>query len=192
LSNTLLNPKWFNLNVNSKMTLISRFKHAFAGLFTWLSMSPVAEFGFHPSQHPLGALITDTHVPSGDSPVFRPPAPNPDDPDFVCDYSAMQGWLPCSIPENRECWLRNKNGREFNIHTDYEKLAPVGITRHYSLNITEGSINADGQPFTKAKLFNESYPGPWLEACWGDVSAMSGSSAICISNSLVDRPLTSL
>jgi hypothetical protein len=104
----------------------------------------------------------------------------------------MQGWLPCSIPENRECWLRNKNGREFNIHTDYEKLAPVGITRHYSLNITEGSINADGQPFTKAKLFNESYPGPWLEACWGDVSAMSGSSAICISNSLVDRPLTSL
>jgi hypothetical protein len=192
LKNALLNPWWFNLNVNSKMTPISRFTHTLAGLFAWLTMSPVAEFGDHPSQYPLGALVTHTHKPNSDQPIFRPPAANPNDHDFVCDYSAVQGWHPCSDPENRECWLRNNDGREFNIHTNYEKLAPVGITRHYTLNVTEGSINADGQPFTEAKLFNESYPGPWLEACWGDVSAVSGSCAICFSNLLAGRLSTSL
>jgi len=186
LSNTFLNLELFDLNV--KMTLISRFKYAFTGLLTWLSMSPVAEINFNPSQHPLGALVTHTHESDGDYPVFRPPAANPNDHDFECDYSAMEGWFPCSIAENRECWLRNKDGREFNIHTNYEKLAPVGISRNYTLNITEGSINADGQPFAKAKLFNQTYPGPWLEACWGDVSVMPGSRAICVSNLLVHRP----
>ncbi|CAM1509014.1 Fc.00g027530.m01.CDS01 [Cosmosporella sp. VM-42] len=80
----------------------------------------------------------------------------------------MEGWYPCSIPENRECWLRNRDGGEFNIHTDYEKFAPVGITRHYTLVAGEGSWNADGQNFPDAKTFNHSHPGPWLEACWGD------------------------
>lgn len=143
------------------MTLIGRFWHAVVDLTTWLTMSPVAEFGFHPSQHPLGLL-------PGNPPVFRPPAGNPHDHDFKCDYSQMKGWHPCSIAENRECWLRNKDGREYNIHTDYERFAPRGITRHYTLNVTESSYNADGLPFLDAKLFNKTYPGPWLEACWGD------------------------
>ncbi|KAJ4192983.1 hypothetical protein NW767_010513 [Fusarium falciforme] len=152
------------------MSLFARFWHAVVGLFTWLTMSPVSEYGFHhPAQRPLGAPPTHSHEPDhGHYPIFRPPAANPGDHDFVCDYSAMEGWFPCSIPENRECWLRNKDGQEFNIHTNYEKFAPVGITRHYTLNITDGTFNADGQPFKTAKLFNESYPGPWLEACWGD------------------------
>lgn len=137
-------------------------------------MSPIADFGSHHAQHPLGVSTPTVLVLSSDVPVFRPPAANPDDHEFVCDYSAMEGWFPCSIPENRECWLRNRKGQEFNIHTDYEKFAPVGITRHYVLNVTEGSINADGQLFDNAKLFNKTYPGPWLEACWGDVSAKIG------------------
>lgn len=153
------------------MTLIGRFWHAVVDLTTWLTMSPVAEFGLHPSQHPLGLL-------PGDPPVFRPPAGNPSDHDFKCDYSRMRGWHPCSIPENRECWLRHKDGREYNIHTDYENFAPRGITRYYTLNVTESSYNADGLPFPDAKLFNKTYPGPWLEACWGDVSATSGNHAI--------------
>ncbi|KAF7556546.1 hypothetical protein G7Z17_g1344 [Cylindrodendrum hubeiense] len=131
-------------------------------------MSPVAEYGYPPSQHPLGVPVTHTHEYDDNPPIFRPPAANPNDHDFVCDYSAMEGWFPCSTPENRECWLRNKDGRELNIHTNYENIAPVGITRHYVLNLTNGTFNADGQPFTEAKLFNETYPGPWLEACWGD------------------------
>ncbi|KAH6884120.1 multicopper oxidase-domain-containing protein [Thelonectria olida] len=149
------------------MTLLGRFWHAVVDLTTWLTLSPV-----HPWQHPLGEPIThgidQTTRPHGDYPVFRPPAGNPGDHDFKCEYPEMEGWEQCSISENRECWLRNKDGQEFNIHTNYEKFAPKGITRHYTLNVTESSFNADGQPFTDAKLFNETYPGPWLEACWGD------------------------
>jgi hypothetical protein len=162
------------------MSPVSRFWHAVTRLTSWLTLSPIAEFGLQPFQNPLvvNQDIPDLHIHGSqqtsvlndDSPVFRPPAANPKDHDFVCDYSGMKGWFPCSIPEDRECWLRNKDGREFNIHTDYEKLFPSGITRNFVLDITEGSYNADGQMFDSAKLFNESYPGPWIEACWGDVS----------------------
>jgi hypothetical protein len=141
-------------------------------------MSPIAEMGRHPAQHPLKDVVSynpsptsiDPPLATPTDPVFKPPAGNPDDHEFKCDYSAMEGWFPCSIPENRECWLRHRDGREFNIHTNYEKFAPIGITRNYTLYVTDGSINADGLPFPYAKLFNETYPGPWLEACWGDVS----------------------
>ncbi|KAF4985418.1 hypothetical protein FDECE_16570 [Fusarium decemcellulare] len=149
------------------MTLISRFWDTVVEITAWLTMSPVADYGFHHSQRPLGAPVSHPHE-NPHYPIFRPPAANPNDHEFRCEYPEMEGFFDCSIAENRECWLRHKDGREFNIHTNYEKFAPKGITRHYVLNVTEGSINADGQPFTKAKLFNESYPGPWLEACWGD------------------------
>jgi hypothetical protein len=175
------------------MTLISRFEQALAGLLAWLSLSSVPDFGSYQSQHPLGALVPHPHEQNGNTPIFRPPAANPNDHDFVCDYSAMHEWIPCSTTENRECWIRNqKDGREFNIHTNYEKFAPVGVTRHYTLNITNGTINADGQPFPEAKMFNQSYPGPWLEACWGDVSTSSGIHTICVLNLLVYRHLTLL
>lgn len=152
------------------MLLVTRFQHALTGFLSWLTMSPTAGFGPQSAQHPLGVSTPIVHALSSGAPVFRPPAANPGDPDFVCDYSAMKGWFPCSNSENRECWLRDRDGQEFNLHTDYEKFAPVGVTRHYVLHVTEGSINADGQPFDNAKLFNGVYPGPWLEACWGDVS----------------------
>ncbi|KAK7417078.1 hypothetical protein QQX98_004839 [Neonectria punicea] len=154
------------------MTLIARFWHAVVGLIAWLTMSPTGDVGL---QKPLGPPATFPHgtdqidTLKGDRPVFRPPAGNPSDHEFVCDYSAMgKDWTFCSTPENRECWLRNRDGREFNIHTNYENFAPVGVTRSYTLNVTESEFNADGQPFDEAKLFNETYPGPWLEACWGD------------------------
>lgn len=154
------------------MTLIGRFWHALA---TWLTMSPL---GSPPAQHPLGVPIThspdvDVEALPGAPGRFHPPAGNPKNPGFTCDYSAMKGWYPCSTPEDRGCWLRHRDGREFNLHTNYENFAPVGITRHYTLNITDTSFNADGQPFDEAKLFNNQYPGPWLEACWGDVSIIS-------------------
>ncbi|KAF4341171.1 laccase-like multicopper oxidase [Fusarium beomiforme] len=123
-----------------------------------------------PYQHPLRPNRPVTHIedPAPDFPIFKPPPGEPGDHEFLCEYPEMEGFVQCSIPENRECWLRHPDGREFNIHTDYEKFAPKGIVRNYTLNITESSWNADGQDFTEAKLFNEQYPGPWLEACWGD------------------------
>src|ERR1700733_2349497 len=82
------------------------------------------------------------------------------------------GWSNCSTPFNRGCLLRNdETGEEFNIGTDYEDTnqTPIGIHRTYYLNVTDGWYNADGLNFTQAKLFNGTYPGPWIQACWGDV-----------------------
>ena len=47
-------------------------------------------------------------------------------------------------------------------------LTPTGITRKYTLNLTNHVINADGLDFEQGKWFNEQDPGPWIQACWGD------------------------
>jgi hypothetical protein len=102
-------------------------------------------------------------------PVFRPPG-TPEDSPFQCDYSAsMPDWEPCSTPTNRKCWLRQKSDwKQFDIYTDYEKFTPNGTTRYYNLDLADHWWAADGLNFTDAKLFNRKYPGPWIEACWGD------------------------
>ena len=50
----------------------------------------------------------------------------------------------------------------------YQTLADC-ILSQYTLNVNEYPINADG--FVRragGKAFNDTYPGPWIEACWGD------------------------
>ncbi|KXJ93673.1 multicopper oxidase-domain-containing protein [Microdochium bolleyi] len=101
-------------------------------------------------------------------PVFRPPGAPENGANFTCDYRAMKEWYFCSTPNDRGCWLRHPNGSEFNIHTNYETETPIGIDRYYDLDITDGWLNPDGVNSTEAKLFNNMYPGPWIEACWGD------------------------
>jgi hypothetical protein len=106
-----------------------------------------------------------------DYPIFKPPG-GLTGSEFTCEYPQMPGWAPCSTPSNRACWLRhNQTGVEYNIATNYEAFnqTPIGITRTYYLNVTDESINADGLPFIEGKIFNKTYPGPWIEACWGDV-----------------------
>jgi hypothetical protein len=112
--------------------------------------------------------LFDSSLPRG--PIFKPPGgrPNGDGSDFVCDYSNMTGWVFCSTPEDRSCWLSDGKGNVFDINTDYESIRPNGTTRYYTLNVTDGFVNADGLPFDEAKLFNHVYPGPWIQACWGD------------------------
>ena len=107
-------------------------------------------------------------------PSFKPPTGRPEGPgsDFTCEYPEMTGWSPCSTPDNRGCWLRNgKTGEEYNITTDYENITttPIGIERRYVLDLTDESLNLDGLDFPEAKIFNKQYPGPWIQACWGDV-----------------------
>jgi hypothetical protein len=83
----------------------------------------------------------------------------------------MPGFTSCSTAEDRSCWLRNsKTGFEYNIRTNYENtnLTPVGVHRTYYLNLTDKGYNADGLPFPYGKLFNSTYPGPWIQGCWGD------------------------
>ena len=108
-------------------------------------------------------------LPPEKGPSFSPPSGGKGS-EFQCDYPKMPGFRNCSTSEDRGCWLKNdETGEEYNIHTDYENHAPIGITRTYYLNITDESINTDGVESPFVKLFNNSYPGPWIEACWGDV-----------------------
>ncbi|KAK3995223.1 multicopper oxidase-domain-containing protein [Cladorrhinum sp. PSN332] len=103
-------------------------------------------------------------------PRFRPPGHSIDGPgsDFRCDYPNMVGWRFCSTPESRDCWLTDDNGNFFNTSTNYEDFAPEGILRNYTLEITDKPINADGLTMPEGKVFNDQYPGPWIQACWGD------------------------
>ncbi|KAK4187325.1 putative laccase [Podospora australis] len=136
-----------------------------------------------PSQHPLGLAVPAEHlepvfVPppvatdsDGDL-YFRPPGHRQgegDGVDFHCDYRAMKGWKKCSTPQDRSCWLVNENaGQRFDINSDYENKYPTGVTREYWLEVTKSNITADGYTFAGATVFNGTYPGPWLQACWGD------------------------
>ncbi|KAK3687959.1 multicopper oxidase-domain-containing protein [Podospora appendiculata] len=99
----------------------------------------------------------------GDTPVVGTPK-NPQDGaegGLVCKYEDMQGWEPCYGPENRSCWL--KNGElVIDINTDYEN------PDLFNLEVSEQPISPDGTTMEHGKVFNRRYPGPWIEACWGD------------------------
>ncbi|OCL11693.1 laccase-like multicopper oxidase [Glonium stellatum] len=152
------------------MYLFGRFWTAVAYFANLLTLSPIDAPGAQ--QYPISGIsdirLDNSHL---HYPIFKPPDGRLRGPgsDFKCDYSNMRGWHECSTPENRECWLRHLDGREYNTHTDYENEAPTGVDRNHTLVLNDGWVNADGLGFAAAKLFNGSFPGPWIEACWGDV-----------------------
>jgi hypothetical protein len=161
------------------MTLAERFWTVVTYVINVFTLSPLSDYGTHGGvQVPLSVdsvVSLPTHAPAHvaprPGPIFKPPGRPRSGPgaDFVCDYSNMPGWRACSTPEDRTCWLINDKGGIFNISTDYEAVAPRGIQRNYTLVISNGQVNADGLIFPEGKLFNNSYPGPLLQACWGDV-----------------------
>ena len=121
----------------------------------------------------------------GKGPEFKPPTGRPKGrpgSDLECQYPSLgPDWIPCSTAANRECWLRNyKTGEQYNITTDYEKFPPPGVVRNYTLVLSNKTINADGIEFPYGKVFGENFPeggdfdgtfpGPLIQACWGDVS----------------------
>ncbi|VBB84489.1 Putative laccase precursor [Podospora comata] len=89
-----------------------------------------------------------------------------------CHYPYMKNWQPCYGPENRTCWLEatDGSGKRIDIDTDYENasLVPFGKTRYYHFDISEEPISPDGMTMEHGKVFQRRYPGPWIEACWGD------------------------
>lgn len=155
------------------MHLVDSFWTSITYVVSFLTLSPVQG----PSGEEQALLLTSSdalHHENLQGPIFKPPGGRLTGPgsDFTCDYTRMSGWSNCSTPFNRGCWLRNdETGEEFNISTNYEDTnqTPIGIHRTYYLDITDGWYNADGLNFTQAKLFNGTYPGPWIQACWGDV-----------------------
>ena len=156
------------------MHLMDRVWTSITYVVSFLTLSSVKWPGSE-EQAPVLTSSNALNQPNLRGPVFMPPGGNPDSK-FTCDYSSMLGWSSCSTYDNRGCWLKNdKTGLEYNISTNYEDTdqTPIGIHRTYYLNITDGWYNADGLNFTEAKLFNATYPGPWIEACWGDVCIYS-------------------
>lgn len=152
------------------MHLIERFWLSVTYVVSFLTLSPFE----NPGTEQQDALLVSTQGGYERGPIFKPPGGQLRGPgsNFTCDYSQMVGWSNCSSATNRQCWLKNdRTGAEYNINTNYEDTnqTPVGIHRTYYMNITDDWINADGQNFSLAKTFNNSYPGPWIQACWGDV-----------------------
>lgn len=68
-------------------------------------------------------------------PIFQPPNASPG---FLCDYSAMKGWKHAGGVGARALWLNHFNdakhpfGGVYDIFTDYDDFAPIGITRKAS------------------------------------------------------------
>lgn len=162
------------------MNLVNRLLSVLTQLLIFVDVPLFHDYGIQ--QVPLHAIgdwlmpattfvTPPTHDAKHPGPIFRPPGRRVEGPgsDFTCNYTSMKGWRSCSTPTNRSCWLTNDKGGFFDINTDYERLAPTGILRKYTLVIANGSYNADGLDFPEAKLFNDTYPGPWIQACWGDV-----------------------
>lgn len=155
------------------MYLIERFWVSITYVVSFLTLSPFEGPGAE-QQGPLLGSPDALREGYDRGPIFKPPGGRLTGPgsEFFCDYSKMVGWSNCSTPHNRACWLKNdKTGFEYNISTNYEDTnwTPIGIHRTYTMNITDDWINADGLNFTYAKIFNNTYPGPWIQACWGDV-----------------------
>lgn len=88
---------------------------------------------------------------------------------FTCQYPSMTGYKPCNTANDRTCWLKGPKGkRDYTITSDYENFGPKGVVREYWLDVDLQAIAPDGYVKALGQVFNGSYPGPHLQACWGD------------------------
>lgn len=63
---------------------------------------------------------------------------------------------------------RDDIGR-YETYTNYERFRPQGVLQQYNIGIYDNNtLNLDGEIFPDAKLLDNTYPGPWIQACWGD------------------------
>ncbi|KAL1902381.1 hypothetical protein Sste5346_001361 [Sporothrix stenoceras] len=120
------------------------------------SSSVVPSASSAPSSGPEVALTT---LPSEDASAF---------PGLAPDNSQRQN---CNTPSNRACWLPG-----FDINTDWEVDTPTtGVVRSYTFVITEVDdyVGADGVVKKKAMLINGQFPGPTVNANWGDTISVN-------------------
>ncbi len=144
-------------------------------LVSFLDVVTLSSFSHKPStQQSLQAqdVVHENIYAPASGPIFTPPYPpkDPPPPDVAikCDYSAMSGWELCNDADDRGCWLKGPEGKNFSIDTNYEHHWPTGIKRSYVLDVSEMALAPDGVCMPYGKVFNGSYPGPWIQACWGD------------------------
>ncbi|KAI9658733.1 MAG: hypothetical protein M1821_002293 [Bathelium mastoideum] len=166
---------WASLAYILDCTSISPFNDQRTHQTSLVKHYPVQNVGNGPVFYPHGPpsdneILMDSYR---EDPIIKPPYPPGDKPALgaaiQCNYSVMGSqWRACNEPRSRGCWLRNDNGDEFNIKTNYESNTPIGVLRKYELNITTKALAPDGVPMEHGKVFNDQYPGPWIQACWGD------------------------
>jgi len=180
--------------------LVERFWATITIVVNWLTLSPIG--ALEGSQYPITAKLDILHgtnnpltynidpdleyriLENGKGPSFKPPTgrrKGHPGAELRCEYPTLgPDWIPCSTASDRECWLKNTKTREqYNITTDYEKIAPPGVVRNYTLVLSNKTINLDGIDFPYGKLFSFNFPegqeydgdfpGPLIQACWGDV-----------------------
>ena len=129
-----------------------------------LSLSSIGDH--HLTQNPILPVAPKHHVSTLGYLTFDPPN-GPQNGNFKCEYPEMPNFRDCSTSENRGCWLTGPN-KNFTIKTNYEEDYPIGRERLYTLKASQMNISADGCARSGGKGFNNSYPGPWIQACWGD------------------------
>ena len=148
------------------MKLFARLCEAFTSLLGLTTISPWQD---SLSQQPIGGIHVLEGLPfalSPKGPEFSPPNSSLG---FKCRYPSMVGWKHSNDPNKRSSWLHKENSDEvYDIFTDFDKKWPTGIKRTYHLTASQMTINADGYLKTGGQAFNGQYPGPWIEACWGD------------------------
>jgi len=77
-------------------------------------------------------------------------------------------------PDSRQCWSEG-----FDINTEFaEKFPDTGKVVKYTLEATTETMSPDGVP-REMMVFNKQYPGPTIEADWGDIIQVT------VKNSLV-------
>ncbi|KAI3327666.1 multicopper oxidase [Xylariaceae sp. AK1471] len=124
--------------------------------------------GYDTPQKPL--------IPPKHNSPFLPTAPDIFTPSIVCEYPELeaQGWEFCNSETSRDCWIRDPSAlqpayTQFDVRTNYEMNTPKGVQREYWIEISENpNVSPDGFPKIEGKYMNGTYPGPLLEACWGD------------------------
>ncbi|KAF2089865.1 multicopper oxidase [Saccharata proteae CBS 121410] len=144
------------------------FNHCLDVLLSLPFFSTVGTLDYYDShQQP----IPFPKVPSNDVVVHPVDA----SPGFTCSYPRLSNYESCNTAEDRSCWLQDTSVNaplftQFDINTDYEQEGswPTGITREYWLNVTDQEIHPDGYSKPLGKVINGTYPGPIIEACWGD------------------------
>ena len=144
-------------------------------IFNLLTASPFDQFddvsrGLNQAPLPNPLLSGQPHSETKGYPIFDPPN-GPERGSFICSYPSLEDYEPC-FEDDKACWLRPKDPESglprYDIDTNYENIFPQGITRKYYLTIENGTLFPDGCEHTEGKLINNTYPGPWIEACWGD------------------------
>ena len=148
------------------MKLFARLCEAISSLLGLTTISPWQDSLL---QQPLGGNHVLEGLPLAVGPKYPEFSPPNSSEGFLCSYPSMVGWKHSVDPNKRSVWLQKENSDEvFDIFTDYDKKSPTGIKRRYHLRASQMTINADGYLKTGGQAFNGQYPGPWIEACWGD------------------------